>query len=68
MDRAQAGRSVEALHLSDMALAADANHKVALQARLKALENLRTECKNSNARGWLDFSINAVKNKLAKSN
>ena len=68
MDRAQAGRSVEALHLSDMALAAAANNKLALQAQLKALETLRTQCKNSNERGWLDFSINAVKNKLAKSN
>ena len=64
MERAQAGQAVEALHLSDMALAADANHKVALRAKLKALETLRTQCKNSNERGWLDFSINVIKSRL----
>jgi len=64
MDRAEAGQAVEALHLSDIALSADANHKAALQAKLKALETLRSRCRNSNERGWLDFSINQVKNKL----
>jgi alkyl sulfatase BDS1-like metallo-beta-lactamase superfamily hydrolase len=64
MGRAQAGQAVEALHLSDIALAADANHKGALEAKLKALETLRSRCRNSNERGWLDFSINQVKNKL----
>ena len=64
MERAQAGQAVEALHLSELALAADTNHQAALQAKLKALETLRARCKNSNERGWLDFSINAVKSKL----
>jgi alkyl sulfatase BDS1-like metallo-beta-lactamase superfamily hydrolase len=63
--RVQAGQAVEALHLSDMALAADAKHTAALQAKLKALELLRDRCKNSNERGWLDFSINGVKRKLS---
>ncbi len=63
-DRAQAGQAVEALHLSDIALVVDANNKVALQAKLKALETLRSRCRNSNERGWLDFSINQVKGKL----
>lgn len=62
--RAQAGQAVEALHLSELALAADAHHKGALQSKLKALEMLRAQCKNSNERGWLDFSINVVKHKL----
>jgi alkyl sulfatase BDS1-like metallo-beta-lactamase superfamily hydrolase len=64
MERAQAGEAVEALHLSDIALAADANHKAALQAKLNALETLRSRCRNSNERGWLEFSINLVKSKL----
>jgi alkyl sulfatase BDS1-like metallo-beta-lactamase superfamily hydrolase len=64
MDRAQAGQAVEALHLSDIALAADPNHRPALQAKLKALETLLSRCRNSNERGWLEFSVNQVKSKL----
>jgi alkyl sulfatase BDS1-like metallo-beta-lactamase superfamily hydrolase len=64
MERAQAGEAVDALHLSDIALGADPNHKPALQAKLKALETLRSRCRNSNERGWLEFSIDQVKNKL----
>jgi hypothetical protein len=41
-----------------MALAAAANHQVALQAKLKALETLRAQCKNSNERaGWISASM-----------
>ncbi len=64
MQHAQAGEAVEALHTADMALAADAKNRTALQAKLKALEVLRSRCKNSNERGWLDFSINQVKSRL----
>jgi hypothetical protein len=64
MERAQAGQAVEALHLNDMALAVDPNHNPSLEAKLKALETLRSRCHNSNERGWLDFSINQVKGKL----
>jgi alkyl sulfatase BDS1-like metallo-beta-lactamase superfamily hydrolase len=64
MERAQAGQAVEALHLSDIALAADPNNRAALQAKLNALETLRSRCRNSNERGWLEFSINLVKSKL----
>jgi alkyl sulfatase BDS1-like metallo-beta-lactamase superfamily hydrolase len=46
------------------ALTVDGKHQAALQAKLKALETLRARCKNSNERGWLDFSINRVKAKL----
>ena len=66
MDRALAGQAVEALHLSDITLAVDANNQAALQAKLKALETLRSRCRNSNERGWLDFSINDVKLKLGE--
>lgn len=64
MERAQSGRSIEALHLSDIALAADGKNKGALEARLKALEVLRNQCKNTNERGWLDHGIKLTKDKL----
>ena len=64
MERAQAGQAVDALHLSDIALAADPNHQPALQAKLKALETLLSRCRNSNERGWLEFSIKQIKSKL----
>jgi len=64
MDRAQAGHAVEALHLTDVALAADAGNRKALEARLKALETLRDRCRNTNERGWLDYGIKATKGKL----
>jgi alkyl sulfatase BDS1-like metallo-beta-lactamase superfamily hydrolase len=55
---------VGALHLTDIALATDPNNQKALQARLKALEILRSRCKNTNERGWLDFGIRVVTAKL----
>ena len=57
-------KPVEALHLCEVALAAEANHQDALQTKLKALEWLREHCQNSNERGWLDFSIGQVKKKM----
>ena len=39
-EHVQAGRPVQALHLVEIALAADANHRAALEARLAALELL----------------------------
>ncbi len=62
--RVDAGQAVEALHLCEMVLTVDSKHPAALQTKLKALEALRAKCKNSNERGWLDFSINGVKSKL----
>jgi alkyl sulfatase BDS1-like metallo-beta-lactamase superfamily hydrolase len=66
IERAQAGDAIAALHLTDIALAADPNHRKALEARLKALEILRGRCKNSNERGWLDYSIRETKRKLGE--
>ena len=62
----EAGRPVEALHLAAMALAADPRHAPALQARLRALEILRDRCRNSNERGWLEYSIRQTRAGLAK--
>ena len=64
-DRLQSGKAVEALHLCEMALQADAGHRQTLETKLKALEMLRENCRNSNERGWLDFSITQTKNKLS---
>jgi len=55
--RVETGDAVAALHLTNIALAADPRHRRALDARLKALEILRSRCKNTNERGWLDYSI-----------
>jgi alkyl sulfatase BDS1-like metallo-beta-lactamase superfamily hydrolase len=60
-----AGRYVEALHLTEVALAADGQLRPALATRLKALEGLRAKSKNSNERGWLDYHIRLVKKKLS---
>ncbi|HKS55259.1 MAG TPA: MBL fold metallo-hydrolase [Steroidobacteraceae bacterium] len=62
-----AGRYVEALHLTGVALASDPQFRPALETRLKALESLRTKSKNSNERGWLDYHIRVVKKKLSGS-
>ena len=62
--KAQAGDAVAALHLTDIALAADPGHLEALETRLKALEILSSRCKNTNERGWLDYAIREVKAKL----
>ena len=64
LERVQAGRAVEALRLTEAALAADENNRGALEARLKALEWLRDRCHNSNERGWLDYGIRETTAKL----
>jgi len=61
----EAGRLVEALHLTEVALASDAQFRPALETRLKALESLRAKSKNSNERGWLDYHIRVVKKRLS---
>jgi glyoxylase-like metal-dependent hydrolase (beta-lactamase superfamily II)/dienelactone hydrolase len=63
-ERVQGGQAVEALHLTDMALAADPANRAALETRLKALAALQAGCRNANERGWLDYSIEGVQAKL----
>jgi alkyl sulfatase BDS1-like metallo-beta-lactamase superfamily hydrolase len=63
-ERVQGGDAVAALHLTDIALAADPRHRRSLETRLKALEILRGRCKNTNERGWLDYSIKATTARL----
>jgi alkyl sulfatase BDS1-like metallo-beta-lactamase superfamily hydrolase len=63
-ERVEAGQAVEALHLLDIALAADAKHRPALETRLKALDVLQGHCRNAIERGWLDYSIAVTREKL----
>jgi alkyl sulfatase BDS1-like metallo-beta-lactamase superfamily hydrolase len=60
----QKGQAAEALRLTEAALAFDATHRGAWEARLKALAFLRDQSKNSNERGWLEYSIRETKAKL----
>ena len=64
--RIEAGDAVAALHLTDIALAADSNNRSSLEARLKALEILQARCKNTNERGWLDYSLRVTKASLGE--
>ena len=66
IERTDAGDAVAALHLTDIALAADPGNRKALEGRLKALEILRGRCKNTNERGWLDYGIKVTTAKLAE--
>ncbi len=62
-----AGSLLEGLHLADMALAADAGDRAALEARLRALEALDAKSANSNERGWLRFGIGETRRRLEQS-
>ncbi len=59
------GHLVKALHLTSMALAANGTHQATLQVRLTALKGLRAHSLNSNERGWLESSIQEIKDKLS---
>jgi alkyl sulfatase BDS1-like metallo-beta-lactamase superfamily hydrolase len=63
-ERVKQGRAVEALRLTDVVLAGEAGNKAALDTRLKALEILVSRCKNTNERGWLDYSVRMTRAKL----
>ncbi|HWX39756.1 MAG TPA: MBL fold metallo-hydrolase [Blastocatellia bacterium] len=65
-ERIQQGRLVDALRLSEVALAADPDSPKTLEARLSALQALHDGSRNSNERGWLEYSINQVKAKLGR--
>jgi len=56
--------AVRALYLTDMALAVDARHRPALEARLGALRWLDAHSGNSNERGWLAAGIRDAEARL----
>jgi alkyl sulfatase BDS1-like metallo-beta-lactamase superfamily hydrolase len=66
VERLDAGEPVEALHFTDVALAADPAHRRSLEARLKALTVLRARCRNTNERGWIDYGIRMTESRLGK--
>jgi alkyl sulfatase BDS1-like metallo-beta-lactamase superfamily hydrolase len=65
--RLDGGQAVEALHLTDIVLKVEPESSAALTVRLKALELLVERCRNSNERGWLDYSVRGTREKLAKA-
>jgi alkyl sulfatase BDS1-like metallo-beta-lactamase superfamily hydrolase len=64
LEKMEAGKPVETLHLTDVVLASDQNNRAALDARLKALEYLREHTENYLEAGFLDYGIRAAKEKL----
>lgn len=63
-EKLAAGKTVETLHLTDVALAADAKNQGALEVRLKALNELRDKTENFIEAGWLDYGIRKTKEKM----
>lgn len=65
LETLQAGKPVEALHLTDVALASDARNAAALNVRIKALKNLQDHCENYIEYGWLQYGIRKANETLA---
>jgi alkyl sulfatase BDS1-like metallo-beta-lactamase superfamily hydrolase len=65
LEKMEAGKPIETLHLTDVVLAADPNNRAALDTRLKALEYLREHTENFVEAGYLEYGIRTVKEKLA---
>jgi alkyl sulfatase BDS1-like metallo-beta-lactamase superfamily hydrolase len=63
-DRLQAGKLVDALHLTDIALAADSANRGALEARLKTLEALAAAAQNRMEKSWLNVGIRDIRERL----
>ena len=68
LEKLDAGKPVETLHLTDVALAFDPHNRAALEARLKALNSLRSHCRNYVEAGYLDYGIGKAKGELAEAN
>jgi hypothetical protein len=54
-----------ALHMADMALAADPNHLGALQVKRQAVETLSHSAVNLNELGWLKAALIEINARLA---
>lgn len=63
-EKIAAGKLIEALHLTDVVLAADPKNPDALNARIKALEVLRDKSENYVETGWLEYGIDKAKLQL----
>jgi len=65
LEKIEAGKPVEALHVTDVILAYDQNNAAALNVRIKAMEYLKQHTQNHVESGWLDYGIRLAKQKLA---
>ena len=65
LEKLEAAKPVETLHLTDVVLAYDQNNSAALGARLKALNYLRERTENYQEASWLDYGIRTTKERLA---
>jgi alkyl sulfatase BDS1-like metallo-beta-lactamase superfamily hydrolase len=65
LEKVEAGKPVEALHVTDVILAYDQNNAAALNVRIKAMEYLKQHTQNRVESGWLDYGIRLAKQKLA---
>jgi alkyl sulfatase BDS1-like metallo-beta-lactamase superfamily hydrolase len=65
LEKLDAGRPVEALHLTEVVLACDPKNTGALNARIKAMEYLKQHTENRIESGWLDYGIRLAKEKLS---
>jgi len=61
----EAGDWVRALHMAEIALAAEPDNRTALDARLEALKILEQNVNNTNERGWLVDAMRKTEAKLA---
>lgn len=64
LEKIDAGKPVEALHLTDVILAYDPKDISALKARIKAMEDLHRRTQNHIEGGWLEYGIRLAKEKL----
>jgi len=64
LQKLEAGKPVETLHLTDIVLAYDGKNVAALNARIKAPENLREHSDNFVEDGWLQYGIRKAQEKL----
>jgi len=64
LEKVADGKSVEALHLTDVVLSSDPKNSGALKARIKALESLQKDCENFVENGWLTYGITKAKKEL----
>jgi alkyl sulfatase BDS1-like metallo-beta-lactamase superfamily hydrolase len=62
----EAGEVVRALHLTDIALASEPEHRGALEARLAALQLLAASSRNYMERGWLRHAAGEAEDRLER--
>jgi alkyl sulfatase BDS1-like metallo-beta-lactamase superfamily hydrolase len=64
VEKVDAGKPVEALHLTDVVLASDPKNSGALNARIKAMQVLLDRSQNAVESGWLEYGIAKAKGQL----